>query len=348
MINFVLNDQKVTAEPGMTILQAAKQNGVDIPNLCYLEGCSDITSCRICVVEVVGARNLVPSCSTPVAEGMVIFSHSDKVVAARKDLLELMLADHPLDCMTCAKAGNCKLQDYCFEYEIKDSPYRVDKQPKPIDDSNLFYTFDPNKCIMCRKCVKVCSELQCTNAIGFSQRGSDIHVTPPSELPLGSSSCVSCGNCVANCPVGALMPKSPEKFRTWEVKKVRSTCAYCGVGCQLTFLVKGNKIVGVEPFNGPSNKGLLCVKGRFAYNFVGHKDRLTKPLLKKDGQFVEISWEEAYKTIASKINEMKEKHGPDVFGGFSSSRCTNEDNYMFQKFIRGVIGTNNVDNCARL
>lgn len=348
MVNIVLNDKKVMANPDKTILQVAKENGIDIPNLCYLEGCSDITSCRVCVVEVVGARNLVPACSSKVAEGMVIYTHSDKVVAARKDLLELILADHPLDCMTCEKAGVCKLQDYCYEYEVKDSPYRVYKEPKAIDDSNQFYTFDPNKCIKCRKCVKVCSELQCTNAIGFSQRGSEIHVTPPSELPLGSSSCVSCGNCVANCPVGALMPKAPEKFRSWEVQKVRSTCAYCGVGCQLNFLVKDNRIVGVEPYNGPSNKGLLCVKGRFGYHFVGHKDRLTKPLMKKDGQFVEISWEEAYKTIADKINEIKAEHGPDVFGGFSSSRCSNEENYLFQKFMRGVIGTNNVDNCARL
>jgi len=348
MINFVLNDKKVTAEPGMTILQAAQKNGVDIPNLCYLEGCSDITSCRICVVEVEGMRNPAPSCSTPVAEGMVVQTHSDKLIEARKDLLELMLANHPLDCMTCEKAGNCKLQDYCFEYGVKDSTYRTEQNPVPIDDSNPFYYRDLNKCIMCRKCVKVCAELQCTNAIGFSQRGSEIHVTPPSEKPMDQSICVSCGNCVSVCPVGALMPKAKEKFRTWETKKTKTICSYCGVGCELNLVTKGNKVVGVEPSPGAANNGLLCVKGKFAYGFINHPDRLQKPMLKKDGQFVEISWDEAYQTITDKVQEIKGAYGPEAFAGLSSARCTNEDNYLFQKLFRAVIGTNNVDHCARL
>lgn len=256
-------------------------------------------------------------------------------------------ASRCLEC-GCEKVMDCKLLSLVNEYGVDGSSYRMDVKPVPIDYTNEFYYRDLNKCINCRKCVAMCSELQCSNAIGFSQRGFEIHVTPPNEKPIETSNCVSCGNCVAVCPTGALLPKANDKFLAGEVKKTRTTCSYCGVGCQFYFLTKGNRIVGVEPYPGPSNDGLLCVKGRFAYNFVQHKDRLTKPLLKKDGQFVEISWDEAYGIIADKINQIKADYGPDALGGFSSSRCTNEDNYLFQKFIRGVIGTNNVDNCARL
>lgn len=248
----------------------------------------------------------------------------------------------------CEKVFDCELLQYSNEYQVDGRLYHTEKKPTPIDYTNEMYVSDHNKCIMCRKCVKMCSELQCTNAIGFSQRSSEIHVSPPFDQTLDTSRCVSCGNCVNVCPVGALLPKDNNHFLFNTTRKVQTTCAYCGVGCQFNFLVSGNKITGVEPVKGPANDGLLCVKGRFAYNFIDHPDRLTKPLLKKDGQFVEISWDEAYQTIIDKITEIKGKYGPDVFGGLSSSRTTNEDNYMVQKFMRGIIGTNNVDNCARV
>jgi NADH-quinone oxidoreductase subunit G len=201
---------------------------------------------------------------------------------------------------------------------------------------------------MCGKCVRVCNELQGTGAIGLSERGFTTHVAVPMEAGLEKSTCVSCGNCVAVCPVGALMPKSKESLRAWETRKVRTTCSYCGVGCQMDLVVKGDKIVRVDPADGASNEGLLCVKGRFGYKFVNHPDRLKSPLIKKDGKFYEASWSEAMALIARKVKETKEKYGPDACGGFTSARCTNEDNYIFQKMMRVAIGTNNVDHCARL
>lgn len=348
MVNITINGKNVEVSEDLTILQACREIGIEIPTLCHDERLKPHAACRLCVVEVVGRRNLPTACSTKVEEGMEIYTHSDKVIKARKDILELLIANHPLDCLTCEKSGDCKLQDYCYEYDIKESSFKGDKKKYPIDDTNPFYYNDQNKCIMCGKCVRVCSELQCTNAIGFSERGFKVHVTTPFEKGIENSICVSCGNCVSVCPVGALMPKSKEKFRLWEAKKVRTTCSYCGVGCQMDLLVKDNKIVGVQPADGPSNNGLLCVKGKFGYNFVNHPDRLKKPLIKKDGKFVESTWDEAYRLITDKIKEIKDKYGSEAFAGLTSARCTNEENYLFQKLFRAVIGTNNVDHCARL
>ena len=343
-----IDDKKISFEQGITILEAAVLNGIMIPNLCYLQDTEDITSCRLCVVEVHDRKNLMPSCSTLITEDMVIYTESERVVAARKDLLGLFLANHPHDCLTCEKAGDCRLQDYCYEYDVKEPFIEFKKIEYEIDDTNPFYILDKNKCIMCRKCVKMCSELQCSNAIGFSQRGFKAHITAPFEQNLDESICVSCGNCVSVCPVGALKPKSKERYRSWEVNRQKTTCPYCGVGCEMNLLIKQNRIVGVEPVRGPANDGLLCVKGKFAYGFVNHPDRLKKPLIKRNGKFEKATWEEAFDLITSRIIETKQEYGADSLGGFSSARCTNEENYLFQKLFRGCIGTNNVDHCARL
>ena len=348
MLNASIDGREICVKEGTSILEAAKENGIMIPNLCYLQGTEDITSCRICVVEVEGRKNLVPACSTPVSEGMVIYNESKRVIEARKILLGLFLANHPLDCLTCEKNGDCSLQEYCFYYDVKGPLFELKNIEYDIDESNPFYISDQNKCIMCRKCVKVCAELQCTNAIGFSQRGFKAHVASPFERKLDESLCVSCGNCVSVCPVGALQSKSKEKFRSWEVERVKTTCPYCGVGCEMDLLIKKDRLVGVEPVRGPANDGLLCVKGKYAYGFVNHPDRLKTPLIKKDGKFEKATWEEAYELIASKIIQTKQEHGADSLGGFSSARCTNEENYLFQKLFRACIGTNNVDHCARL
>ncbi len=343
-----INDERVEVPNDFTILQAAKKMGIDIPTLCYDERLESHAACRMCVVEVEGARNLQTSCSLKVADGMEIKTHSERVIQARKDILDLLWANHPNDCLTCEKSGECKLQEYCYKYDVKETTFEGKRKNYEIDDSSPFFYNNQNKCINCGKCVRVCSELQHTNAIGFSERGFNTHVSTPFEIGIDNSVCVSCGNCVSVCPVGALMPKSKEKFRLWETKKVRTTCSYCGVGCQMDLLVKDNKVVGVQPANGPSNNGLLCVKGKFGFNFINHPDRLNKPLIKKDGQFVESSWEEAYGLIVEKVNNIKSEKGSEVFAGFTSARCTNEENYLFQKLFRAGIGTNSVDHCARL
>ncbi|SEG08883.1 4Fe-4S dicluster domain-containing protein [Caloramator fervidus] len=348
MLKIKINGSEFEVKKGLTILEACKEVGVEVPTFCHDDRLKPSGTCRICVVEVEGARNLMAACSTPVTDGMVIWTESKKVVDARKEILNLILANHPLDCLTCEKSGECKLQDLCYKYGIKGSTFKPNKKEYDVDESNEFYYSDPNKCILCGKCVRVCNELQCTGAIGFAQRGIKTHVTTPFDKGIANSTCVSCGNCVAVCPVGALMPKKKMKYRTWEVKKVRTTCSYCGVGCQLYLLVKDDKVVGVEPYFGEPNRGLLCVKGRFAYNFINHKDRLKTPLIKKNGKFEEATWEEAYDYIVGRLTEIKEKYGPDSIAGLTSARCTNEENYIMQKFMRAVIGTNNIDHCARL
>lgn len=348
MVSININGKSHKVAENQTILQICNQVGINIPTLCHDERLEPHAACRLCVVEIEGRRSLMTACSTKAEEGMVINTHSEKVIRARKDVLDLMVSNHPLDCLTCEKSGDCALQDYCYEYGITEGSFRGAKKSYPIDSSNPFYYSDQNKCILCGKCVRVCSELQGTNAIGLSDRGFITKVATPFDEGLSNSVCVSCGNCVSVCPVGALMPKSKEKFRIWETKKVRTTCSYCGVGCQIDLLVKGDMVVGVEPGKGPSNNGLLCVKGKFAYPFINHPDRLKTPLIKRYGVFEEATWEEAYSLIVSKVREIKEGNGSDAFAGLTSARCTNEENYLFQKLFRAVIGTNNVDHCARL
>lgn len=348
MANVIINGKRYQVEDGITILEACNRLGIHIPTLCHDDRLEPYAACRLCVVEIKGKGKLETSCSTKVRDGMEIETHSERVIKARKDILDLLFSNHPNDCLTCDKSGECKLQDYCYEYGIIEGSYKGEKKDLPLDESNPFYTFDPNKCILCGKCVRVCSELQGTNAIGLENRGFSTKVSTPFNMGLATSKCVSCGNCVAVCPVGALMPKKKVKYRAWEVRKVKTTCSYCGVGCQMHLLVKGDKVVGVEPAKGRPNNGLLCVKGRFGYNFINHPDRLRTPLIKRNGKFEEATWEEAYDLIARKVNEIKKEYGADAFAGLTSARCTNEENYLFQKMFRALIGTNNVDHCARL
>lgn len=350
MVNLMINGKEVTVPKSTSVLDACKSVGIDIPTLCHDKRLIPHGGCRICVVEIKGARSLAASCATPVNEGMDIQTHSQKVLDARKTNLELLWANHNNDCLTCGKAGDCKLQDYCYEYDIE-AENKVFKSEFTnfIDSSNPFYKYNRDKCIKCGLCVNVCKELQGTGAIEFNERGYHTKVGHAFDGGMDHSNCVSCGNCVTVCPTGALMEKTRKKFRTWDVeKKVRTTCSYCGVGCQIELVVKGNKVVRVDPVQGQVNDGLLCVKGKFAYHFIDHKDRLTSPLIRKNGVLEKASWEEALTLVTSKIKDAKDNYGPDSIAGFSSARCTNEDNYVFQKLFRAVIGTNNVDHCARL
>lgn len=343
-----INGKQYEFEKGITLLKACNEIGIDIPALCNDERLVPSGSCRLCQVEVEGWGKLHTACTTQVRDGMVVHTHSEKVVKARQDILDMLISNHPLECLTCEKSGACKLQDYCYEYGITEGTYRWEMSKPYFDDTNPFYTFDARKCILCGLCVRVCDELQGTNAIGFENRGFDTQIATPFGDGLENSTCVSCGNCVSVCPVGALEPKSKKKFRHWETRAVRTTCSYCGVGCQMDMKVKGNEIVEIQPAFDAHNEGLLCVKGKFSYNFLSHPDRLKMPMVRKDGVLVEASWDEALEVITSKMKEVKEDFGSDAFAGLTSARCTNEDNYMFQKLFRSTLGTNNVDHCARL
>ena len=348
MVSIHINGKEVLAAQGATILQACNQAGVRIPTFCHDERLKAEGSCRICVVEVEGAPSLVPACAHTVSPDMKVETHSPKVMRLRRQLLELYLSNHEVNCLVCERSGSCLLQDYSYEYGVNMQKYAGRKRSAGPPVAGKFFYLDQRKCILCRKCTRVCNQLQGNKVWATAGRGFETEINTPFEIDLEENGCVSCGNCVSACPVGALTPKKGERFREWEVKKTRTTCAYCGVGCQMNLLTKGEKVVGVEPVVDALNNGLLCVKGKFGYHFINHKDRLTAPLIRKNGKLEEASWEEAYDLIKEKMTALKEAHGPDAFAFLGSSKVSVEENYLFQKFARGVIGTNNVDCSARL
>jgi predicted molibdopterin-dependent oxidoreductase YjgC len=345
MISLTINGQRVEVEPETTILQAAEKLGIFIPTFCYDPELTLVGACRMCVVEVEKARALVASCCTPVGEGMVVHTDTERVHAARKANLNLLLANHPLDCLTCEKTGNCRLQDYCYLYGVSESEYSGDRKNYEPDATNPFFVRNMNKCILCGLCVRKCHEINGAGAIEFMNRGFDSKVTAAFDDPLENSSCVFCGMCVDACPVGALTPKQGlRKGRPWELTAVKTVCPYCGTGCGLELYVKGNEIVGIKgDALSPVNRGLTCVKGHFGIDFLQSPERLTRPLIRKNGELVESSWEEALELVAGKLKEVK---GTEL-AGLSSARATNEENYLFQKLLRSL-GTNNIDHCARL
>jgi NADP-reducing hydrogenase subunit HndD len=352
-VTLKIDGQQVTVPAGITVLEAAAQMGIDIPTLCHDPELSKPGACRVCVVEVKGWRNLPPSCVTTVTEGMEVMTESDAVVEARKTLIDLLLANHPEDCMTCQKFGDCKLADYAYRYGVRKTTFVGGKTDFLQDDSSAVLSRDMNKCILCGKCVRVCAEIVGRNVYDFTDRGFTTKVSPALDVGLGEleeSKCVNCGSCVAVCPVGAIVEKNMKgKVRPWEVKKVKTTCPYCGCGCNYDLNVKNGKVVGVT--SNPTsvvNGRHLCVKGRFGYDFVHSPDRLTKPLIKKDGDFVEVSWAEGIKYVASRFKEIKANHGSDAMAVLTSARCTSEENYLMNKIARVAFGTNNIDHCARL
>jgi len=336
-----INGREVRIPEGYTILRAADMLGIDIPAFCHDERLRFIQRekdlcCKLCSVEVEGEDSPVTACDSECKEGMIVRTESPAAVKVRKEILLRKLSKHPQDCLNCGKLGGCKLQRYCEKYGINEPLYSEPYEHRPIDDSGKFYYTEPDKCISCGKCERVCKHLMCVGAIKDGELAKE-------------HACVNCGNCVSVCPVGALMPKSENKFRLWETSKVRTTCAYCGVGCRLDLIVKGDKVVDVQPADGKANEGLLCVKGKFAFDFINHKARLTDPLIRdEEGNLRKATWDEALDFAAGKIKAVREEFGPDAIAGFASARATNEENYLFMKFMRAAVGTNNVDHCARL
>jgi predicted molibdopterin-dependent oxidoreductase YjgC len=348
-----LNGLTVEFDAGQTILEVARGAGIDtIPTLCYLKDTTSTGACRICMVEVEGARTLLPACATPAAPGMVIRTESERIDASRRMVLELLLASGDHNCLICEANGNCELQALAYRYQVAIPAFAYPPPPTPEpEDNNYLIRRDFSKCIMCGRCVRVCNEVQVNRAIGIGYRGAESKIVALADYPYSDSDCVFCGECVQACPVGALVElKAIGLARPWETQKVRTTCPYCGVGCQLWLHVKDGRIVkvtGVE--DGAPNKGRLCVKGRFGYDFIYSPERLTTPLIRdqKGGELREASWDEALDLVAGKIRETMDRHGPDAIAGVSCARSINEDSYNMQKLFRAVIGTNNIDHCAR-
>jgi len=361
VVRLTVNGRQVVAKKGATVLEAALGSGIYIPTLCYDPDLKPYGGCRLCIVEIEGMRGLVSSCTTPATDGMVVYTDTPKVDQSRRITMELISANHNGDCLACAKNQDCELLEIARYLGIEQEHIdrlRKSVQLLPVDTSHPAFIRDLNKCILCAKCVRVCQEIVCHDAIDIAFRGNSARIATFGDKPIVESICKSCGECVARCPTGALVPKW-EKPPTEEVKTI---CPYCGVGCSIYLGVRDNKIVSVrgDP-EGPTNKGTLCVKGRWGYDFISHPERLTTPLIRiasvprgagHDGKvheiFREASWDEALGLVVKRLLELKQACGSDSIAALSSAKCTNEDNYVMQKFVRAVLGTNNVDHCARL
>ncbi len=346
MVTLTINGTGITVPATMTILEAARMHGIAIPTLCNHPKLTPFGGCRLCIVDVEGAPRPVASCTTSVTEGMEVQTATPRLEELRKLVLELLISDHPNDCMVCEAAGSCTLQELAYAYNVRGRDYPGERRTYAKRDGNPFIERDLEKCVLCGRCVKVCDEVQGVEAIDFGYRGFKSKICTAYEEDLD---CEFCGQCVAVCPTGALTGKLwAGKGRLQGTRPVDTVCPYCGTGCNITAHVKNNEIVRITSKPGTWNEGWLCVKGRFGYDFVKSRERLTTPLIKRGGVLREATWEEALALVADRLQEIRGRYGVDAIGGLSSARCTNEENYAFQKLMRAGVGTNNVDHCARL
>src|SRR5262245_35338124 len=351
-VSLQIDGVPVTVPAGTSLMRAAVAAGVNVPRLCATDSLEAFGSCRLCLVEVEGRKGYPASCTTPCENGMKVATQTKKLAALRRSTMELYISDHPLDCLTCPANGNCELQDMAGVVGLREVRYGYDGQnhlSSAKDQSNPYFTFDPSKCIVCSRCVRACEEIQGTFALTVQGRGfqSVIASGPTNFL---DSECVSCGACVQACPTATLMEKSVAELGQPDHAET-TTCAYCGVGCSFRAEMKGTEVVRMVPNkDGKANHGHSCVKGRFAWGYATHKDRITKPMIRAgiSDPWRIVSWEEAIAHTASEFRRIQAKYGKDSIGGITSSRCTNEETYLVQKLVRAAFGNNNVDTCARV
>ena len=341
-IRLTIDGQEVRAKPGMTVLEAAQSAGIYIPTLCHDPDLEPYGGCRVCVVEIEEMRGLPTACTTPATDGMVVHTETPAVDRVRRTSVELLIADHPSDCLTCPQDQRCELQKVAAYLGITCLPFPKTTRSFSVDTSNPFFDLDRNRCIVCTRCTRTCNEVTCVGAIELAYRGYQVKVATFGDGLLFDSICKSCGECVVHCPTGALAPKEARQ----SVREVLTTCPYCGVGCQMYLGVRGGQVISVRgKREGTPNQGWLCVKGRYGIaEFVHHPERLTTPLVKRNSEFAEATWDETLDLVASKFANFKS----DEIAVIASARCTNEDNYVVQKFTRAVLGTNTIDHCARL
>lgn len=366
MVTLTIDGNQVSVPEGTSIMRASMEAGIAIPKLCATDMVDAFGSCRLCLVEIEGRNGTPSSCTTPVMEGQVVHTQTGRLKSLRKGVMELYISDHPLDCLTCAANGDCELQDMAGAVGLRDVRYGQDglnhvfKQGRndgalnakwmPKDESNPYFTYDPSKCIVCSRCVRACEEVQGTFALTIEGRGFNSRVSPGMHESFLGSECVSCGACVQACPTATLTEKSVIEIGQPEHSKV-TTCAYCGVGCSFKAEMRGEELVRMVPYkDGKANRGHSCVKGRFAYGYAHHKDRILKPMIREKitDPWREVSWEEAYGRVASEFKRLQTQYGRNSIGGITSSRCTNEETFLVQKLIRAGFGNNNVDTCARV
>ena len=353
LVDVEIDGRPVTVSAGTSILRAARQSGIDIPKLCATDSLKPFGSCRLCLVEVEGRRGYPASCTTPVEPGMQIRTQTDTLGRLRRNVMELYISDHPLDCLTCSANGDCELQDMAGAVGLREVRYGFDGENHltgEVDASNPYFQFDSTKCIVCSRCVRACDEVQGTFALTIENRGFKSKVSAGISEDFLDSECVSCGACVQACPTATLMEKSVVEHGQPE-HRVVTTCAYCGVGCSFQAEMKGDQLVRMTPYkDGQANHGHSCVKGRFAWGYASHRDRVMDPMIRDsiDQPWRKVSWDEAIRHTAKRFKDIQARHGRKSIGGITSSRCTNEEVFVVQKLVRAAMGNNNVDTCARV